>query len=60
MIRRVVTVVAVLALGTVGISGCNWEHPQDRRFEACLEAGGSWITHAWSSPSCVLPEGGDD
>jgi len=53
--RRTITILAAISLGAIGLTGCDWEHPEDRKFEACLEAGGSWITNAWASPSCVMP-----
>lgn len=49
----VLALVSVLAL----VTGCEPSDP-DRRYNKCVESGGSWLEDAWGQ-SCVMPERGN-
>lgn len=51
MKKLMITLLALSAL--VFTTGCEPTDP-DRRYDKCVESGGSWIEDAWGQ-SCVMP-----
>ena len=55
--KRAVVAALVLAFGAVGLTGCELPvNQKERQFKACIEAGGSWVTHTFRSAECILPD----